>query len=213
MNALHSERIRWLLIDDHAMFADALSIVLSLLRPSLKIDTATTTDQAIKRLQHTHYSLIILDLQMPECINEELYMQIKQAEIDNVMICSATFQPQKALALRKLGLRGYITKDADAADILAFADRITDGESWVCSPHHQQQLEHYESSRTLLTERQIHILQLLESGATTKQVAHQLCLSENTIKTHVRLMLDKLNVSNRSQCITRARGLNLLSRH
>nr|WP_264194031.1 LuxR C-terminal-related transcriptional regulator [Marinomonas algarum] len=64
-----------------------------------------------------------------------------------------------------------------------------------------------------MTERQIHILQLLESGATTKQVAHQLCLSENTIKTHVRLMLDKLNVSNRSQCITRARGLNLLSRH
>lgn len=210
MDSIHSEDVKWLLIDDHAMFADALSIVLSILRPSLTVDVATTADLAIKHLQQAEYSLVILDLHIPKCVSEELFLTIKQTGIDKIMVCSGAFQPQKAMTLRNLGLQGYITKEADAADILAFADRITEGESWVCSSHHQQQLEQYEGSRALLTERQMHILQLLESGATTKQVAHQLCLSENTIKTHVRLMFDKLNVSNRSQCITRARRLNLL---
>ena len=64
--------------------------------------------------------------------------------------------------------------------------------------------------RTLLTERQVSILGLLDQGASTKQVAEHLHLSENTIKTHVRLMYDKLNASNRAECISKAKKLNLL---
>lgn len=201
---------KWLLVDDHAMFADALSITLSMLRPSLSIDIATTAQAALEQIQDTQYELVILDLQMPDLPCIELYSQMKRSGTDATMICSAVFQPQKAFALRKLGVQGYITKESEAVDILNFSDRILAGESWVCAPQYAKQLERFEYSKTLLTERQVSILALLDQGATTKQVAQTLHLSENTIKTHVRLMFDKLGSSNRAECISNAKKLNLL---
>lgn len=207
MNTLQK---KWLVVDDHAMFADALSITLSMLRPGLSVDIAITAGDAIALLENTQYELVILDLQMPETSCIEVFAQLTQAGAEKIMICSAIFQPQQADALRKLGVRGYITKESEAMDILSFADRILQGESWVCTPRYAKQLEQFEQQKLLLTERQYSILELLEKGATTKQVADILCLSENTIKTHIRMMYEKLGASSRTECLSKAKELNLL---
>ncbi|TPE55331.1 response regulator transcription factor [Maribrevibacterium harenarium] len=200
----------WLVVDDHAMFADALAITLSMLRPGLNVDIAITATDVIARLGHQEYELVILDLQIPETSCTDLFQHLTQAGAEKIMICSAIFQPQQADALRKLGVRGYITKESEAMDILSFADRILHGEDWVCTPRYAKQLAQFEQQKLLLTERQYSILELLEKGATTKQVADTLCLSENTIKTHIRMMYEKLGASSRTDCLLKAKELNLL---
>ena len=201
---------RWLIVDDHAMFADALSITLGMIRPNLTVQIATTAQAAIELVRHTRFDFVILDLQLPDMPCVELYEKLRALDIGPTLICSAAFQPQTAEALRKLGVNGYITKEFETADILAFADRILEGEAWVCAPKYARQLERFKHSKTLLTQRQLSILSLIDKGATTRQVAAALSVSENTIKTHIRLMYDKLRASNRAECLTKAKQLHLL---
>ena len=85
------------------MFVDALSMTLSMLRPTLSIDVATSAQMALEQIINHSYDMVILDLQMPDMPCVELYQKLKQLGASNTLICSAIFQPKKADTLRKLG--------------------------------------------------------------------------------------------------------------
>ncbi|MHA7880136.1 MAG: response regulator [Saccharospirillum sp.] len=203
---------RWLLVDDHTMFADALSLTLHHLAPQLEIDLAANAQQAITKLKSTvAYQCILIDLDLPDMPGLALLDQILQRwPQSTVLICSANRQPGCVANAQKLGARGFITKDQSPADILAFAKQIQGGRRWITTDTLTRALAERQDSNVDLTGRQHAILKQMQTGLSTSEIAQALNLSPNTIKTHTRLMYGKLGVFNRTECLNKAAKLGLL---
>ncbi|EAR10652.1 response regulator transcription factor [Reinekea blandensis] len=203
---------RWLLIDDHTMFADAMSLTLRHLAPQLEIDVAANAQQAIAQLKNGQtYQCILIDLDLPDTPGLALLDQIlKRWPQSVVLICSANRQPSSVTNAQQLGARGFITKDQSPADILAFVQQIRQGRRWITTDTLTRELAERREENIDLTGRQHAILQQMQTGLSTSEIAQALNLSPNTIKTHTRLMYGKLGVSNRTECLNRAAELGLI---
>lgn len=203
---------RWLIVDDHQMFADALALTLASLDPQLKITTLTHGDAVLSELAvDDAVALVLLDLDLPDMHGQSVCELLLQRHPGlPILVCSANPSPQSAQQLRALGARGYFTKDQPAEALLAAARAVIAGESWVTTPQLSQLTEQSEAGVSLLSPRQRSILRLMQSGNTVDEMAQQLHLSANTVKTHVRLMYDKLDARNRSDCLRIAARLGLL---
>ncbi|WP_164743962.1 response regulator transcription factor [Saccharospirillum alexandrii] len=212
MNSSLTSSEHWLLVDDHAMFADALSLTLQHHMPTLQVDVANTAHNALATLRAgRHYQCIFIDLDLPDSPGLTLLDQIlKRWPQSIVLICSANRQPAVVTNAQQMGARGYISKDQSPLDILSFVQRIRQGQRWVTSDSITRELAEQPESPFHLTARQLGILQQMHRGLNTSEIAAELNLSPNTIKTHTRLMYGKLNASNRTECLNRALSLGLL---
>ncbi|PTY37979.1 hypothetical protein BGP77_16085 [Saccharospirillum sp. MSK14-1] len=201
-----------MIVDDHQMFAEALALTLSSLDPQLTITTVTQGDAALAELSaNGDITLVLLDLDLPDLHGQsvcELLLQHNPGLA--ILVCSANPSPISAQQLRAAGARGYLTKDQPAEALLAAARAILDGERWVTTPQLRQLTEQHDAGTDLLSPRQRSILRLMQSGQTVDEMAQQLHLSSNTVKTHIRLMYDKLDARNRSDCLRIAERLGLI---
>ena len=203
---------RWLIVDDHQMFSEALALTLASLDPQLKVTTVANGDAALTELATSaDITLVLLDLDLPDLHGQSVCELLLQRNPGlPVLVCSANPSPLSAQQLRAAGARGYLTKDQPAQALLAAARSILDGESWVTTPQLRQLTEQHDAGTDLLSPRQRSILRLMQSGQTVDEMAQQLHLSANTVKTHIRLMYDKLDARNRSDCLRIAERLGLL---
>lgn len=202
----------WLLVDDHAMFADALSLTLRHHAPSLQVDVVHSAHDAVKTLKSDHkYHCILVDLDLPDCPGLTLLDQIvKRWPQSVVLICSANRQPAMVTNAQQMGARGFISKDQSPLDILTFVQQIRQGRRWITSDSITRELAQQSGATVKLTARQLAILQQMHRGLNISDIATVLNLSPNTIKTHTRLMYGKLDASNRTECLNRALSLGLL---
>lgn len=212
MNPSLTPTEHWLLVDDHAMFADALSLTLRHHAPTLQIDVVHTAHDALKTLRSTHrYHCILIDLDLPDSPGLTLLDQILKRWPQSItLICSANRQPAMVRNAQQMGARGFISKDQSPLDILTFVQQIRQGRRWITSDSITRELAQQSASTVQLTARQMAILQQMHRGLNTSDIATALKLSPNTIKTHTRLMYGKLNASNRTECLNRALSLGLL---
>lgn len=187
--------LRLLLVDDHRIFLDGLSLALAPLARNLQIHTAHSAAQAEQRLRQHAFDLILLDLRLPDEPGLELLRRwLERGESTPVAVLSASDSALDAQAALAAGALGFIPKSADGDALRQAVARVLLGET-LPAP----------TSASPLTPRQLEILQLLAEGLPNKAISRQLGLAEDTVKTHLKTLFETFAVHTRTACVSAAR--------
>lgn len=191
------EQLSLLLVDDHQIFLDGLSLALAPLCADLQIHTAESASAAEACLQHTTFDLILLDLRLPDLPGLELLQRWQQqGRMTPVAILSASDSSLDVQAALAAGALGFISKSANSDALRQAVTRVLLGETLPVPQ---------TSDKPQLTPRQLEILQLLAEGLPNKSISRQLGVSEDTVKTHLKTLFQELTVHTRTACVSAAR--------
>jgi len=212
-----------LIVDDHVMFREALRLAMARSFPDFELDEAGTAEDALAHLSAGHRpGLILLDLKMPGLGGLGMLKQIKDLSPGTVCIVVSDSDARSDIrAAVRAGALGYILKRS-SMDVLERAITLVlageryiqipaefldgDDEDQAAAPARPRGSDPLEG----LTARQQEVLSLLAQGRSNKEIAKNLGLLEGTVKVHVRDILRKLGVSNRTQAAmlaARAQGI------
>ena len=202
-------RIKVLVVDDHPLLRRGVMDVLGLQEQIMVVGEAGNGIEALEKARELSPEVIVMDLEMPTMNGLEATAAF-QAEFPNIKILIFTVSEKQSdlFSTMRAGARGYILKNAAAAELLRAVSQIADG-GVVVSPVMATKLlgelpmekEAPETTPELevLTQREAEVLQLVAKGASNKEIASALYISENTVKTHMRNIMDKLHLTNRTQ--------------
>jgi DNA-binding NarL/FixJ family response regulator len=200
--------LKVLVADDHRLFRQGL-ISLMQTRPDLVqvIGDAASGRDALASARRLHPDVILMDIYMPngDGLQATRSIRAELPEIAIVMLTSSESDEHLYEAVR-LGAAGYLLKNLDAAELFELLQGIARGEAAITRAMAARLLRGV-ANRTIesggcdacLTEREIEVLQLVAQGASNARIANDLCITINTVKTHLRNILVKLNLENRTQ--------------
>lgn len=209
---IYFRAVRILIADDHALFRDGLRSLLRSQGHEVVAEAGTGTEAV--HLAHEHKpDLVLMDLSMPEMDGLTATRAIVAAAPDvKVIILTASDEDVNLFDAIKSGAQGYLLKNLEAEGFFQMLDRASRGEP-ALTPALARKLLH-EFARPAaaaapsapegedLTGREREVLELMVAGVTSnRKLAKQLGVSENTVKFHVRNILDKLRVHNRAQVV------------
>ena len=196
---------RIIIADDHPLFRDALKLALA--SASALIEEAGTLDAVIAILeQDSDFDIILLDLRMPGVQGfSGLVLLRTQFPSVPVVIVSASDEPSVMRRCLELGASGFIPKSLPAQAMRAAVASVLNGDVWAPSglagSEPDGEAEALSRRLSRLTPQQIRVLMMLREGLLNKQIAHQLHVSEATVKAHVSAILQKLDVGSRTQAV------------
>lgn len=221
-------RIRVLIVDDHALFRRGLAEVLSEEEDLEIVAQAADGSEAIKKALNLAPDVIIMDLNMQGLggIETTSYL-LHQRPSTNVLVLTVSEQASDLFRALSVGARGYVLKSADPQEIVDALRQVHQG--WVVvspamAPRLISELGQVgaaiagaaagaaadgSDTETLLTTREQEVLQRLSRRLTNADIAEEMVLSENTVKTHIRNILSKLHFKNRAQATEYALRLEL----
>jgi len=205
--------LRVLIADDHALFRDGLRSLLEAQGIEV-IAEARNGREAIELARVHKPDVVLMDLSMPEMGGLEA-TRLLTAELPEIRVVVLTASEDDADLFEavKSGAQGYLPKDLEASQLFALLAGVTRGEPAltpglarkVLGAFAQANESRPPSRGDTLTERERAVLELLVAGVTSnRELAERLFVSENTIKYHLRHILDKLHVQNRAQVIAYA---------
>ena len=200
-----------LIVDDHPLFADALSITLKNAYAEAMITTCEQPKWLLDNRQFLPlYDLVILDQTMPHLDGLTLWSLIgRLVGGAKVLVCSGSATEATVRRAVQLKVNGFVDKSESVEQILFAIREIMAGRSYFSDSFRLMAGAAPEEALTL-TRQQLAILTMLQEGHGNKEIARQLFVSVNTIKTHLRLLYEKLDVPNRTACIEKARQIGLL---
>ena len=203
---------RLLLIDDHQIYLDGLSLTLGSLCEGVRLDHARNAAEALQLVSEYPYDLILLDLQLPDSSRLSLMQKLRAADaMVPIAILSASNSPSDLEAALQLGAAGFISKTTDGKTLLDAVTQLLYGAQVVIGDT-APKIDRQTSAREVgITPRQLEILDLLAEGLPNKVICQRLSLSEDTVKTHLKALFSSLDCHNRTECVTQARKLGLVS--
>jgi DNA-binding NarL/FixJ family response regulator len=215
-----SRPARLVIADDHELAREGLRAMLEN-EPDLEIvGEATTGREALEVCRHLQPDLVLMDVRMPDMDGLAAAQSIKD-EWPRISILAMTLSedPDYLLRALKVGVAGYVLKDASRADVVAAVRRALGGESPLDQRLSVQLLRRLaEETRApaapsgpALTPREHEVLNLVAEGKTNAAIAQRLVVSVGTVKVNVERIIDKLGVSDRTQAAVRAIELGLIS--
>ena len=205
--------MRVLIADDHALFRDGLRSLLEA-RGIEVVAEARNGREAVEFARLHRPDIVLMDLSMPE-LNGLGATRLITAESPaiSVVVLTASEEDADLFEAVKSGAQGFLPKDIEAARLFEMLDGVARGEPALTPALARKVLsalahpEPTPQSRPpdALTEREREVLELLVRGVTSnRELAEQLFVSENTVKYHLRNILDKLHLQNRAQVIAYA---------
>lgn len=210
--------IRLLVVDDHALFRAGLISLLQDMDDFQVVGQAGDGLEALGLIPETKPDVILLDVNMPRMSGVETVKAIRklpQDEQPRVLMLTISKNDEDLLGSIAAGADGYLLKDAEPDELRQSLQLVQNGMS-VLSPQVTRRVLEAVSSDTTrmpdssLSSREMEVLECLSQGMTTVQIANQLFISENTVKTHVRHILEKLNAANRVEAVNKAYQLGIL---
>jgi DNA-binding NarL/FixJ family response regulator len=211
-----------LLIDDHTLFREALLHVLNQLDLQIIVLEAANTEDAAQLITRTrNLDLILLDIDLPGVDGLTALPGLRElAPTVPVIVLSGSEASVHVKSAIDKGAVGYIPKSCSSHEMLAALRIVLEGDIYIppkllgklggpalpvltsCSNNHTQ---------TLLTDRQLEVLELMAQGLPNKSIARTLNLAEGTVKLHVAAILRALQARNRTQAVTEASKLGLVT--
>lgn len=206
--------MRLLLADDHTLFRSSLRSLLEA-RGLEVVGEASDGRQAVEMAERIRPDLVLMDLSMPVLNGIEATRQLtaKSPEI-KVVILTASMEDEDLFEALRAGASGYLLKNLEADSFFDLLDRALAGEPALTPQLSRKVLQALSKPHTArpahedpdaLTDREREVLELMVDGVTSnRQLARRLDVSENTVKFHVRNILDKLHLHNRAQAVSHA---------
>jgi DNA-binding NarL/FixJ family response regulator len=217
-----SQPTRVLIADDQWVVREGLAMLLGLLPEIELVGSACDGDEAVALAADLRPDIVLMDLRMPRCDGVEATRVLRERVPETKVVVLTTYADDRSVldALRA-GARGYLTKDAGAAEIRHALKQILDNHA-VIDPavqHHVVDaiaaLSPAQADRSLtplpagLTPREAEVLSLIATGMSNREIAEHLAISEGTVKSHINHLLAKIDARDRAQAVTFAyqRGL------
>lgn len=199
---------RFIIVDDHPLFRDALRQTLASSFKSTKVEEAGSLDALMTLLDGDEDAdLILLDLTMPDVQGLSGLLQIRtQHPAIPVIVVSAVDDPAVIRKCLDFGAFGFVPKSRPVDEIRTAIKTVVDGGVWTpvgfdaAAPSDSGDRE-LAARLSTLTPQQIKVLGMLGEGLLNKQIAYKLNVSEATIKAHVSAILQKLGVDSRTQAV------------
>ncbi|HXY43611.1 MAG TPA: response regulator transcription factor [Acidimicrobiales bacterium] len=204
--------IRILVVDDHQMVLDGLCAMLRPFAEEAVVVAATTEPAEARRLTaELHPDVVLVDVRMKAMSGFELCEQLRRDDPDVKVVLLTVYDDEQYLfqGLRA-GAAGYLTKQVVAEDLLAHLRRVLAGEVVVdsalagrvaLSAARLDRGEFWPGAHLGLSQRESEVLELMVHGNSNRAIAARLLLGEETVKTHVRSIFRKLDVTDRTQAV------------
>lgn len=203
-----------LVIDDHPLVARGIAAFLQSHCGFDNVKIATNTEELWSSIDLTRQpEIIVLDFWLPDGASLNLLIQLKmQCPATPILVMSADGDVAIQNKVQAAGAHGFMHKQEDTDVFVQAVVKLLSGKTWFI--HTNQQRAPTNQPRELvitadelgLTSRQGEILAMIIQGLPNKRIAHNLSVSEQTVKEHISGILNRLNVNNRIEAITKLRG-------
>ncbi|MBP1704164.1 MAG: NarL family two-component response regulator [Chloroflexi bacterium] len=207
--------IRLVVVDDHALFRAGLISLLSEMNEFQLVGEASDGEGAIDLVRKAKPDVVLMDVNMPGIGGVEAVRQLRKSETCRILMLTISKNNEDLFGALSAGADGYILKDAEPDELRKTIGLVSQG-MFVLSPQVTRQVvqaigsDQNKLQDSGLSSREMEVLDCLAQGKTTIQIARELFISENTVKTHVRHILEKLGASNRAEAVSKAIQMGLI---
>ena len=199
-----------LIVDDHPVVRAGLASMLGT-QPQLEvIGSASSGEEAMEMLRLTPVDVLLLDLRMPGMSGIDVLHSLKARTLAARVIILTSFETDEDIYRAvQAGAQGYLLKDTSLKEMIEAIQTVHAGKRYIPRQIASRLAE--RMMRTDLTARELEILGLLAKGLTNKQIGRVLGISEHTVRNHVNSVIEKLDVSDRTEAATTAIQRGLIS--
>ena len=205
--------IKVLIADDHRLFRQGLIGLMNTREDLVRVvGEAETGEEAVRLAGELKPDVILMDIYMPNMDGLEAakIIRARYPKLAIIMLTSSERDGHLYEAVQ-LGVAGYLLKSLDADELFDLLSGVTRGEPAMTRAMASKLLKSVanrmadpEKGEQALTERELYVLRLVASGATNLEIAEKLSISINTVKSHLKNILEKLQLENRTQAATYA---------
>ena len=210
---------RFLVVDDHPLFREALQSAVRTAYPDAEIAEAASIEEAVAVIERRPgFDLALIDLSMPSVKGFEGVLSIR-ARFPGLalVVVSGLEDPRIVNEAMNCGISGFIPKSIKKAELTDAIRKVMNGEVFVPASYTpaahtdksaKAKKQDFAERLAALTPQQLRVLGMLRQGLLNKQIAYELDVGETTVKAHVSEILRKLNVASRTQAVIEASGLD-----
>ena len=213
--------MRILVADDHSLFRDGVASLLSAWGHDI-VGEARDGEEAVTLAAQLDPDLVLMDVRMPACNGVEATRRIKSARPETKIVMLTVSEDEDDLfGAIKAGAQGYLLKDLPGEEVSDAIRRVHDGQAIIppgmaatllqeFSRLSQEPVQAQGTPPPQLTDREVEVLRLVARGMANREIAEELVISENTVKNHVRNILEKLHLHSRVEAAVYAHRQHLL---
>jgi DNA-binding NarL/FixJ family response regulator len=207
-----SDVIRVMIADDHALFRQGLKIVLDNESDLSVVAEASDGEEACEKAIAETPDIVLMDVRMPRLSGIDAAARLKQElPTSKIVMLTVSDDEQDLFEAIKAGASGYLLKEIDPSEIAGAIRQIQGGQS-LLSPSMASKLLNEFATMTKkpddrayeppkLTDREMEVLRYVAQGLSNKEIAKALFISENTVKNHIRNILEKLHLHSRMEAV------------
>jgi DNA-binding NarL/FixJ family response regulator len=207
--------IRIVVVDDHTLFRRGLVGLLAEMDGFQVVGEAANGQDALGIIETEKPDIVLLDVNMPNMSGIQTLAAMRKQGMDSpVLMLTISQHEDDLIGAIRAGASGYLLKNAEPETLRQTIKQVVAGKSVLAPEVTEQVFRLVRSgqldSANLLTDREVEALRFLARGLTTAQTGAKMFISENTVKTHIRHILEKLEVSNRAEAVAKATQLGLI---
>jgi DNA-binding NarL/FixJ family response regulator len=196
-----TRKIRVLCVDDHPVVRDGLEAIINLQPDMISAGAAATGGEALARFLELRPDMTLVDLQLPDMSGFDLIKKIRDKSPNARIIVLSSYEGdvdiQRAL---EAGALGYVVKGIVREELLETIRSVHAGKRRLPAAVAQKLAEHMTDEP--ISPRELDVLSLMAAGKRNKEIAGELSIAEDTVKMHVRNILSKLQVNDRTEAVT-----------
>lgn len=193
-------RIRVFSVDDHALLREGIAAVITNEPDMIVVAQASTGREAVQQFRQHQPDITLMDLRLPDMSGIDALIAIRTDAPDARIIILTTFEGdvemQRAL---EAGARGYLLKSMPPKDLVEAIRQVHAGRKSIPTAVAAQLAEHLGEES--LTEREIDVISRVAGGNRNRDIAEQLVISEETVKVHMKHIMEKLGATDRTQAV------------
>jgi DNA-binding NarL/FixJ family response regulator len=209
-------RLRLVVVDDHTLFRRGLVSLLEEMSEFQVVGEASNGQDALTIIETLKPHIVLLDINMPVMDGLQTLSAIRKSNPDQkVLMLTISQNDDDLIGAIVNGANGYVLKNTEPDTLRNTILQVSNGNS-VLSPEITAKVlqavrrSQTDRNRGLLSDREVEVLKCLARGQTTAQIAGILFISENTVKTHIRHILEKMEVNNRAEAVARAAQMDMI---
>ncbi len=208
------EPIRILIVDDHAVVRKGLAMVLRL-EPDIEVvGEAENGRVGLEAAKNLLPDIVLVDLIMPEMDGQEMALALRKSNPKiKIMMLTGTAVDDRVFDLVAAGIEGYVLKQIEPAELVRAIHAVVHGEAYLHPDVMKKivgKIQPQPLTPITLTPREVEILEHMATPNTYKQIAGQLNVSEETIRSHAKNILEKMKQPNRAQAVLAAMRIGLI---